>query len=269
MDHEERVRQAVVAAHEAAIGCGGVVCRGSAALMHGWELLRLPPRPQITVPKNRRTARLRLAAIELRKLNLREDQVDGLVTVESRTLTDSLRHYPLTEGLCIADSALRHGFPRYRLDELAHEARGPRAFKVKLVAQAVDERAANVFESATRAITLSVAGLNAVPQVEIREDGMFLGRSDLVDEELRIIIEADSAKHHATVAGINRDSTRYDLFVVGGWLVLRFTWAHVVHRPEWVRAILIAAVERRRRGLGLPLLPQPRTHWVPSDTSVA
>lgn len=269
MDHEERVRQAVAAAHEAAIGCGGVVCRGSAALIHGWELLRVPPRPQITVPKNRRTARLRLAEVELRKLNLREDQVDGLVTVESRTLTDSLRHYPLTEGLCIADSALRHGFPRYRLDELAHDARGPRAFKVKLVARVADERAANVFESATRAITLGVAGLNAAPQVRIYADGMFLGRPDLVDEELRIVVESDSAAHHATVAGINRDSMRYDLFVVNGWLVLRFTWAQVVHRPEWVRAVLIAAVERRRAELGLPLLPQPRTLWVPRGSSAA
>jgi hypothetical protein len=201
MDHDERVRQAVADAYDAAVACGGVVCRGSAALAHGWELLELPRRPQITVPKNRRTARLRLSSVELRKLNLPEHHVDGLLTTAPRTLTDCLRHFPVTQGLCIADSAMRHGFPQDELDELA------------------------------RAIALGVAELDAVPQVSVFADGLFLGRPDLVDERLRIIIEADSAEHHATVDGINRDATRYDTFVIHGWLVLRFTWAQVVHRP--------------------------------------
>jgi hypothetical protein len=78
----------------------------------------------------------------------------------------------------------------------------------------------------------------------------------------RAEFEAWLDEHHATVDGINRDATRYDTFVVHGWLVLRFTWAQVVKRPEWVRSILIAAVERRRAELGLPLVAQPRTSWV-------
>lgn len=269
VDHQERVRQLVAAASEAAAACGGVVCRGSAALTHGWEVLHLPVRPQVTLPKNRRRDRTQLSSVEIRRLNLPAHEVEALVTVPSRTLTDCLRHYPLTEGLCIADSALRHGFPRRELEELARRARGPRAFKVKMVAGVVDPRAANVFESAARAIALSVAGLHAVPQVSIHHDEVFLGRSDLVDERLRIIIEADSAEHHATVAGITKDSIRYDTYVVHGWLVLRFTWAQVVHQPGWVRSILVAAVERRRTELGLPLLPQPRTHWVRSDQRVS
>lgn len=257
VEYEERVQRAVAAAYDAAVACGGVVCRGSAALTHGWELLHVPARPQVTVPKNRRTARLRLSSVELRKLNLPEHHVRDLVTIESRTLTDCLRHYPLTEGLCIADSALRHGFPRQHMSELADRARGPRAFKVKLVAAVADERSAGVFESATRALALGVAGLHVVPQVSIYEDGAFLGRPDLVDERLRIIIEADSAEHHATVEGLNRDCERYDLFVVHGWLVLRFTWTQVARHPEWVRSVMIAAVERRRTQLGLPVLRQP------------
>jgi very-short-patch-repair endonuclease len=269
VDHEERVRQAIGAAHEAAIASGGTVCRGSAALSHGWELLKLPARPQVTVPKGRRQERLDPRLVEYRRLNLREDQVADLVTVPWRTLADCLRYYPASEGLCVAESALRHGFPRYRLDELAHEARGPNAFKIKLVARAADSRTANVFESATRAIALSVSGLQVVPQVSIYEDGVFLGRPDLVDEQLGLIVEADSAKEHATVEGINRDAARYDTFVVHGWIVLRFTWRQVVHQPTWVRTVLVAAVERRRTELGLPLLTQPRTLWVPRARRVA
>ncbi|SFC30352.1 hypothetical protein SAMN04487968_105101 [Nocardioides terrae] len=269
MDHEERVRRAVNAAHEAAIASGGVVCRGSAALAHGWEVLRIPGRPQVTVPKGRRKERLDPRLVEYRKLNLPEHQVDEVVTVEWRTLSDCLRYYPASEGLCIADSALLHGFAHDRLVELAKAARGPNAFKVKLVAAAVDERAANVFESATRAIALSVAGLDATPQVSIYQDGAFLGRPDLVDRQLGLIIEADSAKEHATVEGINRDAARYDTFVIHGWVVLRFTWRQAVHRPHWARSVLIAAVERRRTELGLPLLPRPRILWVPSRRRAA
>jgi very-short-patch-repair endonuclease len=105
--------------------------------------------------------------------------------------------------------------------------------------------------------------------VSVFADGLFLGRPDLVDERLRIIIEADSAEHHATVDGINRDATRYDTFVIHGWLVLRFTWAQVVHQAGWVRSVMVAAVERRRRELGLPVLAQPRTHWGPRSRRAA
>jgi hypothetical protein len=269
MDHEARVRDAIAAAYEAAIACGGTVCRGSAALTHGWEVLKIPAKPQVTIPKNRDTARVQIASVELRKLNLPEAHVDELVTIRPRTLTDSLRHYGLTEGLSIADSALRHGFAKADLDELARTARGPRAFKIKLVARVADQRAANVFESATRAIALTVAGLDVVPQMSIYEGGVFLGRPDLVDQELRLITEADSAEHHATVDGINRDSMRYDTFVVHGWLVLRFTWTQVVRQPAWVRSIITAAVERRRAELGLPLLRQPRTYWDVRDRRAA
>ncbi|WP_460850698.1 DUF559 domain-containing protein [Nocardioides montaniterrae] len=258
MDFDRRHRQALEDAVQAAAQCGGVVCRGSAALIHGWQLLVLPPRPQITIPKNKRTARLPLSDVELRKLNLSPDQVVDGVTTRGRTLVDCLRYYPPREGLCVADSALRAGFHPVDLAELAASARGPNARRVKLIARVADGRAANAFESATRAITLSVPGLKAVPQVPLYADALFLGRPDLVDETLRIVIEADSAEFHATVGGINRDSRRYDTFTVHGWLVLRFTWAQVVHDPDWVRSTISRAVAMRRSELGLP---EVRTCW--------
>ncbi len=62
-------------------------------------------------------------------------------------------------------------------------------------------------------------------------DPHFLGRPDLVDERLGIILEADSFAWHGSRAALRRDAKRYDEFVVRGWLVLRFAWEDVMSRP--------------------------------------
>ena len=112
------------------------------------------------------------------------------------------------------------------------------------VASLADGRAANPFESALRALCLAVDGLEVVPQVEIY-DPHFLGRPDLVDCRLRIVIEADSFEWHGTREALVRDARRYNALVAAGWLVLRFTWDDVMHRPDLVAVTLRGAVKRR------------------------
>jgi very-short-patch-repair endonuclease len=73
----------------------------------------------------------------------------------------------------------------------------------------------------------------------------FLGRPDLVDERLGIVLEADSFEWHGDRAALRSDAQRYNRFVVHGWLVLRFAWEDVMFRPDEVRAILEAAVAER------------------------
>jgi very-short-patch-repair endonuclease len=111
--------------------------------------------------------------------------------------------------------------------------------------------AANPFESALRGIAVDVDGLNVRPQVSIY-DPHFLGRPDLVDERLGIILEADSFEWHGSRAALQRDARRYDVFVVRGWLVLRFAWEDVMFDQTWVRSILEAAVAQQadRRCVG-------------------
>lgn len=101
--------------------------------------------------------------------------------------------------------------------------------------------AANPFESVARAIALDVPGLQVTPQVTIRESGL-VARCDLVDERLRIVIEADSFEWHGGRAALARDARRYNLLTVNGWIVLRFAWEQVMHEPAFVREVLVAAV---------------------------
>ena len=115
---------------------------------------------------------------------------------------------------------------------------------MRRIAHHADARAANAFESALRAIAIDVPGVRVVPQVSIYDPG-FLGRPDLVDERLGIVLEADSFEWHGDRQALRRDARRYDRLVVRGWLVLRFCWEDVMFDPDWVRSMIEAAVAER------------------------
>lgn len=221
------------------------VSRLSAALHWGWAVKTVPAKPVVTVPRGRRIRPGQARDVELHVAALGiDDVVDGIVTSKDRTLLDCLRWEPRDSALAVADSALRDGFSRARLLAIGRDARGPGSPQVRAVGAAADARAANPFESVLRDIALQVRGLSVVPQVSIREPDL-LGRPDLVDEQLRIILEADSFEWHGGRSDLARDARRYNGFVVAGWLVLRFSWEDVMFHPDEVHAVLKAAVQRR------------------------
>lgn len=231
----------------------GVTSHRSAALRWGWKVKSVPALPDVTIPANRklRDSQRGLATLHWRTL---EDAVvtDG-VTTPARTVVDCCLDLPFDEALAVFDSALRAGLRMREVTELGLTL-GPRQRRRLLrVARAADGRAANPFESVLRAIALDVLGLAVVPQTRIRYDG-FYARVDLADEELQIVLEADSFEFHAERRAFDRDCRRYDELAVRDWLVLRFTWEQVMFEPAWVRATLVAAValrvSQRRSGRG-------------------
>lgn len=233
---------------ELAMRVAGHVCLVSAALAHGWKVKTVPDRPQVAVPKDRRLDVEARSLIDVRWIDLADDDVEGLCTSAVTTLEMCGRRLPFDEALAIADSALRDGFPPAVLDEVARAARGPGSARLRRVAEHADPRAANPFESVLRAIALDVPGLAVEPQVRTR-GGLGLDvRPDLVDRRLRLVLEADSFEWHGDRAALRRDARRYDLLVANGWTVLRFAWEDVMHEPDWVRAVLVSTVERTERG---------------------
>ncbi|GAA4669161.1 hypothetical protein [Nocardioides nanhaiensis] len=198
-----RVDRAPAAAHRV----GGHLSHLSAALHHGWSVLLVPPVPQVTVPRYRRLSPERRRDVELRWATLESDEVRDGATTPDRTLGDCLRHLPAREALAVADSALRSGYSHARLARVTAELRGTGAPAARSIAARADGRAANPFESALRAVCLEVAGLRVRPQVSLhgRE---FLGRPDLVDVHLRIVLEADSFTWHGDKASLEHDACR-------------------------------------------------------------
>lgn len=243
-----RGRYALASADEARVAAhrlSGVASHASAALRHGWQV-RLPPDlPHVTVPKGRTPSPEQRQGIYLHRTDLGPDDVVDDVTTRERTLADCLRTGPFADALCVADSALRDGFGRSRLLALARDLRGPGSVLARRVAQSADGRAANAFESALRAIALEVTGLQVEPQQAVRRGQRFLGRPDLVDNRLGIVLEADSFGWHGDRVALARDARRYNAFSVNGWLVLRLVWEDVMFRPDEVRLIVEQAVDER------------------------
>lgn len=220
---------------------GGVLCRQNAALHHGWAVKRVPYLPHVSIPKKRKVVRAECGAVELHRDDLRPEDIDGIATSKRYTLAQCLRHLPFDSALAIADSYLRAGEPAEVLAELAGTARGPGSRQVRRVAAEATPRAANPFESVLRAIALDVAGLDVTPQVVIQGARQTV-QPDLVDERLRIVLEADSFEWHGGRGSLRRDARRYNLLVVDGWIVLRFAWEDVMDDADYVRSVIEGAV---------------------------
>lgn len=134
------------------------------------------------------------------------------------TVIACARAYQYDEALCVADSALRAGdVTREQLVSAA--LRSPRTGRSRAlrVAENADGRADNPFESCVRAVCHDVDGLAVDLQVVISG----VGRVDLADCTLRIIIECDSFEFHSERAALRKDMRRYTEAARRGWVVLR------------------------------------------------
>jgi len=83
-------------------------------------------------------------------------------------------------------------------------------------------------------------------------------RPDLVDERLKIVVEADSFEHHGSRKALVLDCVRYDNLVSDGWTVLRFAWEQVMFQPAWVRMTLMVVTGRQTSTNGGPTVSVKR-----------
>jgi very-short-patch-repair endonuclease len=224
----------------AAAHLGGTLGLTSAALRHGWAVAVVPPLPHVVVSRGRRLPVDAHDVAVVHRAELAPWQVRDGVIVEELALEQCLRRLPYSEALAVADSALREGYGRQRLEAMADRVRGPGSRQVRLVCERADGRAANPFESTVRATSHSVPGLRLVPQQWVT-DGAWRVRPDLVDDRLRIVVEADSFEFHGKRSALASDTRRYNMLVVAGWMVLRFCYEDVMYRPGWVRDVLTDA----------------------------
>lgn len=223
------------AARAAAASLSGVVCLRSAAAHHGWELKTQPEVPEIAVNPRRHLAAERRDGVRVLWMNVAADDVAAGVTTPLKTVLDCARHLPFDEALAIADSALRSGaVTGVELD--AVQVRGAGAAAVRRVLRHADAHAANPFESVLRALSIE-EGLAVVAQqpVDLRTGTV---HPDLVCRARRVALEADSWSFHATRKAHKHDCARYNLLVLHGWQVYRFTWEQVMHEPAYVRWVL-------------------------------
>lgn len=224
-----------------AFSLNGHLSLTSAALHHGWEVKTVPKVPHVVFPRKRNLSVVGRRHVVVHRADLGPDDVSGIATSRELTLMQCLRSLPDDEALAIADSALRHG-EAATLRRVVASVRGAGSAKVRRIAAQADGRAANPFESVTRAICLQVAGLRVTPQLVLSTDH-YWACPDLVDQERRIVIECDSWEWHGNRKGFLKDVRRYTLLSADRWTVLRFTWDDVMRDPQWVHEVLCRVVD--------------------------
>ncbi len=207
----------------------GALSHLSAAMCHGWKVWSPPAYPMVTVPRSSRRdgADARLFWSTLDPADIAQGVTDPV-----RTVVDCARALPLAEALAVADSALRSRQVS-KAQLLTAADRSPRTgrSRARRVVGHATAQAANPFESALRAIALEVEGFAALAQCPVEA----IGHCDVGDPTLRIALEAESHEYHSEREAFRYDCRRYTSMVCAGWLVLRFTWEDVRHRPEQVR----------------------------------
>ena len=240
-------------ARAVAVRARGVLSHASAAAHHGLKMVTEPDAVHVSVPHGRRPEPVDGVRYHYRTLPP-DDVTRAGVTTPLRTVLDCAAVMPFREALAVADSALRSDllFP----DELRAGAavlRGPFSAGPRRVAAHADGRAANPFESALRAVLLD-AGIRAfTPQVTIRTTATgttTTARVDLADAGLRLVVEGDSYTYHGGRAAFSADCRRYDELVRARWIVLRFTWEHVMFDDAWLVGVVRDVVAWRREELG-------------------
>jgi very-short-patch-repair endonuclease len=181
---------------------------------------------------------------------LPHEDIDRGITTPLRTVLDCAASMPFPEALAVADSAVAQRFVRPEaLVTAAAALRGPQRARCLRVAGLADHRAENPFESVLRATVLEAGVTGFEPQVRI-ELPRRVHFADLADVRRRLVLEADSFAHHGSRAALMRDCDRDNDLVAAGWTVLRFSWEHVMLRPQTVAAVVsetCARLDVRRR----------------------
>jgi very-short-patch-repair endonuclease len=211
----------------------GVLCNRSAAAHWGFALLPGPEAFHVSIP--RRARRVPDPGVILHYRPLCGADLAAGVTSPVATVLDCLRDLSFAEALAVGDSALRSGLVHAdELVDVAGALRGPGSRRVRDRVRWLDARAENAFESCCRAILIEGGISSFTPQLSIRHDGRFLGRVDLGNRALRIVLECESFAHHGDRAALRRDCRRYTDLEAAGWRVIRVSWEHVMFDRPWV-----------------------------------
>ena len=210
----------------------GVTCRVTAArVLQLWGLPEWTPEehPQLILPAgctyNHRTG-VGLHA------GLKPDErttCNGLpVTTLARTVRDMASLLELDDLVCLLDSALRAG---WQGDLTTHGT----SAKLHSAMALADVRSESTFETLLRLLLVRAGLAPEALQLELFEkNGRVYARLDLAWPRAKVAVEADGRKYHDAPQALYRDRVRANDLALDGWTILRFTWADLLHRPQWI-----------------------------------
>jgi hypothetical protein len=242
---EQRLLAAVMAT-----GPDGAASRRSAAAL--WRLPGFPPGPievtQVRGPSSRNPAHALHDSRFLPSHQLRT--VEGIPTVcPERTLLDLCGCIPPGRAERAVDNALAMDLTTLAALGLMLAETGARGrHGTALIRRILSMRSADyvppasALEALVRAV-LAAAGLDEPDrQVWIGGTQAPAGRVDFVYRPARLVIEADSRRHHSSWLDVQADHRRDLLLIAAGWRIIRVNWHQLVQEPELFTTAVQAAL---------------------------
>lgn len=224
-----------------AAGSGAVISHTSAAVLWMWDVPDLGI--HVTVPRDRRRALT--GPVRLHRHLLHPGDVVLMrnfpVTDRTRTLADCAALLPEESTSALFDRGIQKGWlNQLELNRLVtHHRKRPGS---PILRRLVDDHIPGAHFEAERRLhrLLRAAGVGGwVPNhtVHLPERAAIV---DVAFPEQRLAVEVDGRAHHSSPERFQSDRTRQNALVSAGWRVLRFTWADVRDRPDYVVATIRA-----------------------------
>lgn len=197
-------------------------------------------------PKGYRSSSSYVSTKELRDLRPADvTTLSGLrVTTPSRSILDSSPFCSAdTIGLQLTEGVQRQFFTYAELAQRVAEVsrpgkRGVSTLRKILAARTEDaDRELNSYERMAKRLFRDAGFPSAVAQYHVAASG----RSYFVDfawPEYRLLVECDSMLAHSTPEQLQSDLRRQNDLIGFGWVLLRFTYADVADRPDYVETQL-------------------------------
>lgn len=206
---------------------GSVVGFESAALLHGWELLRRPGRPWLITPAGGRGGI---------SVPISEDEVCwmGIVpaTRPARTALDVACRGYSEEAVVAVDSALRSGaVSAAELTDLFAVSRRRGIQAARHVLAMADPASGSVPETQARLLFAASDLPKPLTQFVVRKGGRFIARADFAWPAAKLVVEIDGFGPHSGRDAFQRDRRRQNALVNEGWKVLRFTVDDIRNDP--------------------------------------
>jgi very-short-patch-repair endonuclease len=237
------------------LGPGSMLTGRSAATVLGVPLASAADPVEVLAPEGHRTGlRAGLLVRRTTQLPVSTTTWRGFpVAPPERIAFDLSARHPLPTAVAHLDAFVRHGMVdlvswRRQLERLRQHD----VVAVRRAAELCDPRAESLPESRLR-VVLALAGIETVPQHEVRADGRTY-RLDLAVPSHRLGIEYDGT-WHALREQLDRDRQRLNALAAAGWEVVHVT-ADLLATPSRavsvVRAVLLRSGRTpNRRVLGL------------------
>lgn len=222
----------------------------TAAALERFEGFRLAPPYHLVTTRNRNLRRIGVVIHTSEQLEpLDRETVAGLpVTAPARTLIDLAAMAPRDVLTAALDGALRDGlisedFLHGRINALRGRGRYGIPTLLAVIEGVEITRGAHSWLEREVLRLLHAAGVSPpMPQQVLGRRGDRLIRVDFRFPGTPLVVEALGYRWHRTGAQMRIDAERANRLTMDGYLVLQFTYSHVVERPDYVVQCIVEAL---------------------------